>query len=1590
AASTALANVTIDTTAPTVTITSNLLTSGGTFSATTNTRFSITSSENLYGLVEADLIKSGSNWVWNNYYYAGSTASNVYYYAYSNGSSTNGGIISLQVPSGVATDLAGNDNSASNTFTTNWTATITFNANGGTGTAPVAMTQSSSTASVALPSGSTLTKTGYRLNGWATTTTGTAVSSPYTPTANITLYAVWTAATYTITYNTNGATGSQANSSDSWTYNGSAVTLSAVGTMVKTGYTFAGWNTSSSATTAISNTYAATNSSNVTLYAVWTANTYAVTFNGNSSTSGTMSNMSIVAGTAKALTTNAFSRTGYTFAGWNTVADGSGTNYANLASVTVYGNLTVYAKWTVLAPGAPTAISSTAGNGQATVSATTQAASSTLGAASSVTIYAYSGATLIGSCTYSTPGSTSCVITGLTNGTAYTLKATATNATGTSAVYTGGTVTSSGYVVTYNANYSGGTVTPSTATYNSGVPLTLPLPVRSGYSFLGWYTESGTTNFVGSDGSNYSPSGAITLYAKWEGITYAISYNGNGATGGSAPSNGTYQTGGTSYSVTANAGTLTKTGYTFSAWHDNPSGTGSAITSYSTSADKTLYAKWTPNTYTITYNSNSGSGTAMRATDSFTVGDSAVTLPGSNGFSRSGYTFMGWLASQSDTTTVTSPYVPSASITLYAYWLGDTYSINYDESGATGSVTDVSFRVGESGLTLPSGSGLSRTGYTFGGWAVNGTPISNGYTPSGNVTITAIWTPVTRNINYNINITPDSALSNNPTSSPTSGTYGSNVNISSIDTSTVASGITNIFAGWNTLQNGTGTSYAAGASYTVGTSDITLYAQWVKIYEVKYVLNGGALAAGEFTYDAECTNSGNQCNNNQTIILNASPTRAGYTFQHWSVTNGGSAVSNSNAHVVTDGTYILYAVWSPKTYAVAFDKGASGASGTATTISGGYGALGTLAQSSGFSYTGFKFTGWQISGQSSTYSAGASYLFGTDAESVTMVAQWANNNFTIYFDTNGGTATGSNSVSGDASATVNLPSAPTRSGYVFAGWSTGATTLSASATTTSMGSSNSTYIANWTLAAPAVPTISSVTAGNGSAMIQISAGAGGGTPSSYTITASPGGGTCTVVSPATNCSIAPLTNGTAYTFTATATNSTGTSSASSASSSVTPAGNPGAPTALVGSIGNGQASVSLTAPTDNGGAAIQSYTITSSPDGKTCTVSAPNTSCTVTGLTNGTAYTFTATANNGVGTSTNSAPSASVTPATTPSAPTIGDVTSSASGTASVPFTAGSNGGSAITSYTVTATPTGGGSAITASGSSSPISVSGLTDGVQYTYSLVATNSIGNSSASGTDTLVTQGPATAPTSVSAVASDSSATITFSGASTNGSTINSYTVTAYDFSGNATTDTCTVSSSLTTALSCTINGLTNGSIYTFKVTTNSTSNGTSGNSSASVASNQSTPAAKPNAPTINTPTPGDNKITVSWSLNATNGSTVTGYVVTAYNSAGTAISPAKTCTSNDIATTSCDITGLAVGTEYKFKVVALASPADSDPSSFSALESMNSVPSQPDAPTVTTGNASASVAVTAPATNGYAITGYTVTATPVGGGTAVTA
>lgn len=142
--------------------------------------------------------------------------------------------------------------------------TVNYNANGGSVT-PTSVVYSGTPLTLPTP-----TRAGYTFNGWYTAASGgTKVNSPYTPTANITLYAQWTLITYSVTYDANGGSGTAPA-----IQSGSSSYIVATNTFTRSGYVFNGWNTAVDGTgTSYSEGSNITPSSNTMLYAQWASTT---------------------------------------------------------------------------------------------------------------------------------------------------------------------------------------------------------------------------------------------------------------------------------------------------------------------------------------------------------------------------------------------------------------------------------------------------------------------------------------------------------------------------------------------------------------------------------------------------------------------------------------------------------------------------------------------------------------------------------------------------------------------------------------------------------------------------------------------------------------------------------------------------------------------------------------------------------------------------------------------------------------------------------------------------------------------------------------------------------------------------------------------------------------------------------------------------------------------------------------------------------------------------------------------------------------------------------------------------------------------
>ncbi len=272
------------------------------------------------------------------------------------------------------------------------------------------------------------------------------------------------------------------------------------------------------------------------------------------------------------------------------------------------------------------------------------------------------------------------------------------------------------------------------------------------------------------------------------------------------------------------------------------------------------------------------------------------------------------------------------------------------------------------------------------------------------------------------------------------------------------------------------------------------------------------------------------------------------------------------------------------------------------------------------------------------------------------------------------------------------------------------------------------HLAPGTATVPCAPISVTATEGAGQATVNWGEPASGGSAiTGYDVTRYVGGvaqGT-TSVGAVTGTTVTGLTNGATYTFRVVAKNAAGASPQSSSSNAVTLPTVPDPPTNVSATASVGQATVTWATPAFDGGSAITGYNVTYVGGGAQGTIAVGLvTQTTVTGLANGTAYTFRVAAKNAAGTGALSAESNAVIPRTVPGAPT-GVTATAGAGQATINWTPpSSDGGDAISSYEVTSYA-GGVAQATTPVAGTQATVAGLTNGTAYTFRVAAKNSVG-------------------------------------------------------------------------------------------------------------------------------------------------------------------------------------------------------------------------------------------------------------------------
>jgi len=636
---------------------------------------------------------------------------------------------------------------------------ITYNANGGTD-APAQQAKIHN-----VPVGLTSfapTRAGYNCIGWntnqAAANAGTVQygrGATYSYNANMTLYAVWQAASnYTVTYDANG--GSNPPAAQTKLYNEDLkITTAKPGPSpigLGSSYTFSGWSTTRYSPTDPDSDKIVqyqggdwyTANANVTLYAVWSfplPTTYNVTFNANGGTldgaAGHLLTKYLDVDTAIRQTAT---RDGYAFLGWAASSTATSAQYKYGDLYTDNKGATLYAVW-----GYTISYDANGGSGTIAPQAKLEGVDQRITTARPTCIgnsYTFAGWSTSRLPTPA-PGGT---VVQYQGGDLYTANASVT----LYAVW----VEPNRPMCTVTFNPNGGSLNgPYSMQIPQGISMVIrqiPAPRGSDYTFLGWSQGSPSGSII-PYGGTLTVSGNVTLYAMWR---YELRLNFNDGTSGRI----------TMPKITNVQITLpspTRPGHTLLGWATSPTATvaqhapGSSYNHYNDTV-MDLYAVWQANTYTITFDANGGTGAPADQTKTHDV-PLALT---SDEPTYAGYTFLGWNDNQAAANAGTVQYAKGATYsanvgaTLYAVWeaLPATYTITFDANGGTGTMADQT-KTHDVDLTLAANA-FTRTGFSFRGWDEDknaGVPqYADGatYTANAGATLYAIWKADRYNMNF--------------------------------------------------------------------------------------------------------------------------------------------------------------------------------------------------------------------------------------------------------------------------------------------------------------------------------------------------------------------------------------------------------------------------------------------------------------------------------------------------------------------------------------------------------------------------------------------------------------------------------------------------------------------------------------------------------------------------------------------------------------------------------------------------------------------------------------------------------------------------
>ena len=516
--------------------------------------------------------------------------------------------------------------------------------------------------------------------------------------------------------------------------------------------------------------------------------------------------------------------------------------------------------------------------------------------------------------------------------------------------------------------------------------ITLQDASRVGYDFVGWYDGEREVTEI-AQGSH----GDITLTAKWEAIVYGITYEN--LKGASMPSKTTYTIEDKTFALQSLSGVV---GYDFVGWYDGER----EVTEIAQGShgDIALTAKWEAIVYNVIYEYDDTIGDVAEGDslkESYTIEDDFdfVTLE----CFTEGYHFDGWYT-QKDLGTgeqVTGIDLGTiGDITVYAHWGLEVYDITYVGADGVTSTNPVNYTIESETFTI---SDLTKVGYTFDGWfedeaceVAADTTVETGST--GDLVFYASWTPIEYTITYNL-------YGGGWDGEPNPGSYTIETGAELADPVLEGS----FFVGWYDSAEGG----ALVTSIEVGEiGNRTLYARWLT-----FDSEGGSEVTGGVSYSA----SG--------VTEPEAPSLDWYDFGGWYLDE---TYEERYDFALPEVSMTVHALWIPIEYEIEYvlGGGENSPSNPAT-----YNVEDSVVFEDAYR-EGYTFNGWYGNAEFTT-----EQVTGIEVGShgkVTVYASFSINQYTISFETDGGTTV--SEITQDYGTAIAAPAQPAKTGYAFVGW----------------------------------------------------------------------------------------------------------------------------------------------------------------------------------------------------------------------------------------------------------------------------------------------------------------------------------------------------------------------------------------------------------------------------------------------------------------------------------------------------------------------------------------------------------------------------